>query len=324
MSIHILVQQGKVKEVIAMLTADPLLINSKQDKTDHTPMHIAVSTTNLEMVYELAKFKPNVSLTDTAGYAPLDCVIYSAHDKYNDLNIKFEIIKILIKDCKVNINYANPTDNYHYLVRAIRYKQFKLTQLLLMLGANCQLTDLSFKRLKPLDTIAINRLTTEWWELLLEYGAGINIDFGKLDMGNNEENAIALLTQVTKDKVIIGSTWQGKLITRDTPGFKHAITNFKELLEALDKKIKLNQTALIHTLSKYLRGHNNEDLRKMIRHFKLHNAEATSLKEIVAANILLNKMVPVDTLKTLPIELREYLLTVDTSIIKPKNIKKTS
>lgn len=317
MTIHILVKQGKVQDVVAMLIADPSLINSKQAETEHTPLHIAVSTTNLEMVCELVKFKPNASLIDDIGYNALDCVIYKANDDSKNLDTQLEIIKILIKQCNVDINYINPTDNYHYLSRAIRYKQFKLTNFLLMLGANCQMADLS--RLNPLATIAINRLSSEWWHLLLEYGAGINIDFAKLNMRDSPENAITLLTQVTKDKVIIGSTWQDKSITRNTPGFKFAITNFNELLEALDRKVVLNQNGIIHTVAKYLRNNKNEDIRKMIRHFKLHNAETTSLKEIVAANIMLNKMSNIEELKKLPIELREYLLTVDKTILERKN-----
>lgn len=324
MPIHILVKQGKVKEVIAMLDADASLINSKQAETQHTPMHIAVSIAHLEMVYELAKFKPNVLLTDDLGYSVLDCIIYKTNDDSQNLNTQLEIIKILIKEYEVNINYVNPTDNFHYLQRAICYKQFKLTQLLLMLGANCQLPDRSQKR--PIDSIANYRMNKDWWNLLLEYGAGINIDFAKLNIRENPENTITLLTQVTKDKVIIGSTSQGKLITRDTLGFKFAITNFKELLEALDRKVILNQNGLIYTVTRYLRSHNNEDIRKMIRHFKLHNAETTTLKEIVSANILVHKMCPIEQLQKLPKELREYILTVDKSILNRKNSvpKKTS
>lgn len=327
MPIHDLVKYGKIAEVVTMLSENPTLIDLPRPiilghKSQRTPIHIAASTANVAMVRELSKFKPNISIADAKGRTPLDTIIKKTINDDKNLNDKLEIIKILINQCHANINYINPNNKSSYLRLAVQQQNYKLAQLLLNLGANCQLIDLH--KSNPLDIVAnpINNIPSEWWGLLLDYGAGINIDFAKFKMSDNAENNIALLTEVTKNKVVIGATWQGKLITRETPGFKFAITNFNELLEALQNKVTLNQKALTQTVTKYI-GHSkkNEDLRKMVRHFRLHNADVSSLKDIVAASIRFHKMCTIEQLGRLPIELREYMLTVDTSIVERKESK---
>ncbi len=303
MTLHELIRKGNLEEVRSRLAVNAEEIFAKEGAMGLTPLHVAVQFGNPQIFALLLNSNPKiVNIPDVLGDTALQYAVNREDGEYF-------IRELCEKDADLNrFNDCSETCLYNSIFQAIEdennngIKDFHKTKILLEFGADCHVVcsgDTLF------DVIAEKNLSMDWWTLLLDFGAGICMDFSKTTVD------VVFLRKMTANQIVIGAMKDGKPIDRSTPGFEDAHTNEEELKKAISDGNRYNFKALIAS-TKHLLKYNAQNpalitqLNKLIELFeayRIKNMQSTGIDQLLRNFLLTPNLAAVKD--KLPSDIRE-------------------
>jgi ankyrin repeat protein len=242
--LHFAAQKGYL-DVVKLLLDYGADINQLNDQGT-TPLHFAAEGGNIDIVkLLLEEGAEDINDTNDHGNTPLNFAAINGH---------IDVVKLLVES-GANVNGEN-NHGVTSLLFAVWKSRIHVVKLLIQSQANVNQTN------KYGDTPfnwATKNGNRECIELLLDAGGALSANILYPFPPNTE----------TTGKVVIGLNLNGQPVTRHTPGFEKAITNMKELNEAIISGEQFNR-AIIKTCdylaaNKDKRNQRNMQKRKTMR-----------------------------------------------------------